>query len=246
MMTLHSAKGLEFSHVYIVGMEDGLFPGERSITSYNSEDIEEERRLAYVGITRAKDDLTLTAAQSRMARGQWQNYPISRFVREIPSELLDSDTKFKKSTAEEIPMQKSKYAPTGVYGGYLRNSSGGASSSIPGGVPYASTGLLSKGKPKATAKVNITPKTDSSDSKVETNYKTATVQAKAKPLGFTKGSDLKGSINYKVGDRVRHIKFGEGIVKEIDDSGVNTYVKIEFDQYGQRILDSRFTKLTVI
>ena len=246
MMTLHSAKGLEFSHVYIVGMEDGLFPGERSITSYNSEDIEEERRLAYVGITRAKDDLTLTAAQSRMARGQWQNYPVSRFVREIPSELLDSDTKFKKSTAEEIPMQKSKYAPTGVYGGYLRNSSSGTSNSIPGGVPYASTGLLSKGKPKVTVKVNITPKTDSSDSKVETNYKTATVQAKAKPIGLTKGSDLKGNINYKVGDRVSHIKFGEGTVKEIDDSGVNTYVKIEFDQYGQRILDSRFTKLTVI
>ncbi|MBO4783679.1 MAG: UvrD-helicase domain-containing protein [Lachnospiraceae bacterium] len=265
MMTLHSAKGLEFSHVYIVGMEDGLFPGERSITSYNSEDIEEERRLAYVGITRAKDDLTLTAAQSRMARGQWQNYPISRFVREIPSELLDSDTKFKKSTAEEIPMQRSKYAPTGVYGGYLRNSSNGASKSIPGGVPYASTGLLSNGKPKATAKVNITPKatnesrntsardadlvdikSSSNTAKISTDYKTATVKAAAKPLGLTKGSDLKGSINYKVGDRVRHIKFGEGIVKEIDDSGINTYVKIEFDQYGQRILDSRFTKLTVI
>ncbi|SDI94825.1 DNA helicase-2 / ATP-dependent DNA helicase PcrA [Lachnospiraceae bacterium G41] len=265
MMTLHSAKGLEFSHVYIVGMEDGLFPGERSITSYNSEDIEEERRLAYVGITRAKDDLTLTAAQSRMARGQWQNYPISRFVREIPSELLDSDTKFKKSTAEEIPMQHSKYASTGIYGGYLRNSSNGASKSIFGGVPYASTGLLSNGKPKATAKVNITHKTNnetfnpsardadlvdiksSSDTaRVSTNYKTATVKATAKPLGFTKGSDLKSNINYKVGDRVNHIKFGEGTVKEIDSSGVNTYVKIEFDQYGQRILDSRFTKLTVI
>ena len=228
-------------------MEDGLFPGERSITSYNSEDIEEERRLAYVGITRAKDDLTLTAAQSRMARGQWQNFPVSRFVREIPSELLDSDTKFKKSTAEEIPMQKSKYASTGVYGGYLRNSST-PSSSIPGGVPYASTNLL-KNKPKAVAKVDITKepgtlRESGTRGKVETNYKTATV--KAKPIGLTKGSDLKGNINYKVGDRVNHIKFGEGTVKEIDSSGVNTYVKIEFDQYGQRILDSRFTKLTVI
>ena len=81
---------------------------------------------------------------------------------------------------------------------------------------------------------------------VGTNYKTATTKASAKPLGFSKGSELKSNINYKVGDRVNHIKFGEGTVKEIDSSGVNTYVKIEFDQYGQRILDSRFTKLTVI
>ena len=250
MMTLHSAKGLEFSHVYIVGMEDGLFPGERSVTSYNNEDLEEERRLAYVGITRAKDDLTLTAAASRMARGQWQNYPVSRFVREIPSELLDSDTKFNnKTSVDEIPMQKSKYSNTSLYGGYLRNSSS-AKASIPGGVPYASTNLL-KNKPKAVAKVDITKEPGTlrepgTGGKVETNYKTATTKASAKPLGFSKGSELKGNINYKVGDRVNHIKFGEGTVKEIDSSGVNTYVKIEFDQYGQRILDSRFTKLTVI
>ena len=68
MMTLHSAKGLEFPHVYIVGMEDGLFPGDRSVMSMSSEDMEEERRLAYVGITRAKEDLTLTASSSRFRR----------------------------------------------------------------------------------------------------------------------------------------------------------------------------------
>ena len=203
-----------------------------------------------MGITRAKDDLTLTAAASRMARGQWQNYPVSRFVREIPSELLDSDTKFNnKTSVDEIPMQKSKYSNTSLYGGYLRNSSS-AKASIPGGVPYASTNLL-KNKPKAVAKVDITKEPGTlrepgTGGKVETNYKTATTKASAKPLGFSKGSELKGNINYKVGDRVNHIKFGEGTVKEIDSSGVNTYVKIEFDQYGQRILDSRFTKLTVI
>ena len=202
-----------------------------------------------------------------MARGQWTNFPVSRFVREIPSELLDSDTKFNnKTSADEIPMQRSKYAGTGVYGGYLKNSA--SSKSIPGGVPYASTGLLSNSKPKATAKVNITPKADNSidgtysnyrsktvdinqdnksgSSKINTDYKTGTVKATAKPLGFAKGSDFKSNINYKVGDRVSHIKFGEGIVQEIDTSGVNTYVRIEFDQYGQRILDSRFTKLTVL
>ena len=88
-MTLHSAKGLEFPHVYLAGMEDGVFPSYMTITSDNKEDLEEERRLAYVGITRAMKDLTLTAAKSRMLHGQIQYNMVSRFVKEIPEELLD-------------------------------------------------------------------------------------------------------------------------------------------------------------
>ena len=92
LMTLHSAKGLEFPHVYLAGMEDGLFPSYMSITSdSSSEDLEEERRLAYVGITRAKEELTITCARQRMIRGETQYNKVSRFVREIPSELLDSE-----------------------------------------------------------------------------------------------------------------------------------------------------------
>ena len=90
LMTLHSAKGLEFSQVYLAGMEDGLFPGYLSLSSGDSQDMEEERRLAYVGITRAKDQLTLTCARTRMVRGETQRNAVSRFVREIPGELLDS------------------------------------------------------------------------------------------------------------------------------------------------------------
>ena len=89
LMTLHSAKGLEFSNVYLAGMEDGLFPSYMSIVSETAaEDIEEERRLAYVGITRAKEHLTLTCAKERMVRGDIQFNKVSRFVKEIPEELL--------------------------------------------------------------------------------------------------------------------------------------------------------------
>lgn len=236
LMTLHAAKGLEFNHVYIVGMEDGLFPGDRAIVSASYEDMEEERRLAYVGITRAKEDLTLTACHSRMVRGMWSNYPISRFVREIPSELLDSSMKIAKASVDSIPtVEQSAFKPNRLYAGYTNKMVNKKSeSSDNNGVdlskkPYGTTGLL-KGvnysKPKAVAKpvANINPGLS----------------------GLTKGSDLTGETNYKKGDRVSHIKFGEGVITNIDNSGKSTYITIEFNDYGQRILDSRFAKLNLI
>lgn len=90
LMTLHSAKGLEFPSVFMTGMEEGLFPSSMSINAERpDEEIEEERRLCYVGITRAKESLTLTAARERMIRGEVTASPLSRFVREIPRELVD-------------------------------------------------------------------------------------------------------------------------------------------------------------
>lgn len=89
LMTLHSAKGLEFPHVYLAGMEDGTFPSYLSIVADDREDLEEERRLCYVGITRAMEDLTLTSARQRVIRGETQYNKVSRFVREIPRELVD-------------------------------------------------------------------------------------------------------------------------------------------------------------
>ena len=88
LMTLHSAKGLEFPNVYLAGMEDGLFPSYMSITADDPDEVEEERRLCYVGITRAMQELTLTGAQMRMVRGETHYSKISRFVKEIPEELL--------------------------------------------------------------------------------------------------------------------------------------------------------------
>ncbi|HJC42671.1 MAG TPA: UvrD-helicase domain-containing protein, partial [Candidatus Mediterraneibacter gallistercoris] len=90
LMTLHSAKGLEFPHVYLAGMEDGLFPSYMTITGDDPEELEEERRLCYVGITRAEQQLTLTCARKRMVRGETKYNNISRFVSEIPPELLDT------------------------------------------------------------------------------------------------------------------------------------------------------------
>ena len=92
LMTLHSAKGLEFPNVYLAGMEDGLFPSYMSITSDDAtSEIEEERRLAYVGITRAKEHLTITSARMRMVRGETQFNKVSRFVKEIPRELMSGE-----------------------------------------------------------------------------------------------------------------------------------------------------------
>ena len=223
MMTLHAAKGLEFSQVYIVGMEDGLFPGDRSVVSADSEDMEEERRLAYVGITRAKEDLTLTGAVSRMVRGQWMNYPISRFVREIPDELIDSSERIKPLRTEGFD-NSSIQIPNRLY-----------------------AEKTSYAKPKAI----LTPKrTD--PSKKPYNFMTTPGALGSKGYGktaipgLTKGSEIAADVNYKEGMQVSHIKFGKGVITQIDNQGTNTYITINFENYGTRVLDSRFAKLNVL
>ena len=114
LMTLHSAKGLEFPNVYLAGMEDGLFPSYMSIVSDNADaEIEEERRLAYVGITRAMKNLTITSARVRMVRGQTQYGKVSRFVKEIPPQLLAGEIYEPKSyeePVEESSFQKARKA----------------------------------------------------------------------------------------------------------------------------------------
>lgn len=102
LMTLHSAKGLEFPNVYLAGMEDGVFPSYMTITSDDKDELEEERRLCYVGITRAKKQLTLTSAQMRMIRGETQYNKVSRFVREIPRELVDIGREIPERKTPEI------------------------------------------------------------------------------------------------------------------------------------------------
>ena len=118
LMTLHSAKGLEFPHVYIAGMEDGIFPSAMALNGEDPEGEEEERRLAYVGITRAKDELTLTSAASRMARGEVQYNPVSRFLEEIPEELLDRESPRGKTfgTGFEDPEDDYEYGYADIYG----------------------------------------------------------------------------------------------------------------------------------
>ena len=190
LMTLHSAKGLEFSHVYLAGMEDGIFPSYMTITADDSAEMEEERRLAYVGITRAKDDLTLCYAKMRMVRGETQMNAVSRFVKEIPEELMDNKVPAPKYKPVATPMPKRTAMENKPY--------------IAGG------GIGSFGA-----------------------------------LGISKGvgSVSNGKPDYDIGDRVKHVKYGEGFVLDIEPGPRDYKVTVDFDDAGQKIMYAAFAKL---
>ena len=191
LMTLHSAKGLEFPNVYLSGMEDGLFPSYMSITADNSEEeIEEERRLCYVGITRAKQHLSITGARMRMMRGETQFHGISRFVKEIPQELIQGNTWEPKPRDEFL-----------------------------GERPISNRQKMQKMK--------------------KTPLAAQTYQA-AKDFGT---KIQKNSLDYGEGDRVKHIKFGEGTVVQINDGGRDFEVTVEFDGAGRKKMFASFAKL---
>lgn len=216
LMTLHSAKGLEFPNVYLAGLEDGLFPSYMSITSDNSQaEIEEERRLAYVGITRAKKNLTITSARVRMVRGQTQYGKVSRFVREIPPELLSGkiyEPKTKEDSIEQSTFQKARKAFRTV------PSYGGSGYGKEVGEGYGSTFHSSKAtKPVYT--------------KVENQ----------RDFG-----SAGGALSYQVGDRVRHIKFGDGEVMAIVSGGRDYEVTVDFDKVGTKKMFASFAKLKKI
>ena len=213
LMTLHSAKGLEFPNVYLAGLEDGLFPSYMSITSDNSQaEIEEERRLAYVGITRAKKNLTITSARVRMVRGQTQYGKVSRFVREIPPELLSGkiyEPKPKEESIEQSAFQKARKAFRTV------PSYGGSGYGKEVGEGYGSTFHSSKAtKPVYT--------------KVENQ----------RDFG-----SAGGTLSYQVGDRVRHIKFGDGEVMAIVSGGRDYEVTVDYDKAGTKKMFASFAKL---
>ena len=216
LMTLHSAKGLEFPNVYLAGLEDGLFPSYMSITSDNSQaEIEEERRLAYVGITRAKKNLTITSARVRMVRGQTQYGKVSRFVREIPPELLSGkiyEPKTKEDPIEQSTFQKARKAFRTV------PSYGGSGYGKEVGEGYGSTFHSSKAtKPVYT--------------KVENQ----------RDFG-----SAGGALSYQVGDRVRHIKFGDGEVMAIVSGGRDYEVTVDFDKVGTKKMFASCAKLKKI
>ena len=189
LMTMHSAKGLEFPYVYMVGMEEGLFPSLMSILSDNPVDeIEEERRLCYVGITRAKKELLMTAARQRMQRGEVQYNMISRFVKEIPEEYLENKTENPGQRAREAKEQR---------------------------INQRKQAML-----EARRSLRAKP--------IQSNIVTA-----------TKASHL----DYGVGDRVKHIRFGEGTVLEITEGAKDYEVRVNFDTAGVKKLFASFAKL---
>ncbi len=210
LMTLHSAKGLEFDNVWLCGMEDGLFPSMMAIASDDPDGVEEERRLCYVGITRARKRLTLTAARQRMIKGETRWSKVSRFVEEIPDGLLES----------------SRLTPTSPN----RSSAAFHDPDLPWNRPARPAGVSSFGK-GGNAYASRTA-----------SFSSGTAPGFGKAFSVTKADRLE----YGEGDRVSHIKFGEGTVKEIKDGGKDYEVTVEFDKAGQKRMFASFAKLKKI
>ena len=185
LMTLHAAKGLEFPYVYMSGMEEGLFPSSMSLFTGDESDVEEERRLCYVGITRAKKELCMTFAKFRMQNGDMRYGTLSRFVTEIPSEFVQSNTKSRSRSDFRA-------------GSYEKKSNNNSE-----------------------------------------NYYNEVYR---KSIEIKKTSKL----NYEVGDRVRHINFGEGRVIDIEDGAKDYKVSVDFDKFGVKKMFAGFAKLEKI
>lgn len=214
MMTVHSAKGLEYPHIFLCGMEDGLFPSFMTIMSEDEMELEEERRLAYVAITRAMNKLTISYAKRRMLRGETQYNMISRFVKEIPPKIVNS--KNVTDTLSAGMRKKNSFSNFGGYEGSLGHGGG-----------Y-------QGR-----------KDDSSSSNAVKAFKKKPSYGKPKSKpGFGKEFSVeKAEIDYKVGDRVSHQKFGEGTVLEIEDGARDYQVTVDFDEFGQKMMMASFAKL---
>ena len=215
MMTLHSAKGLEFDNVYLVGMEDGLFPGFHSMFDIDEGELQEERRLFYVGMTRARKTLKLTSAKQRMTRGEQEFHKVSRFVEEIPEELV-------KSTGGSSYNRSRSYDDDE----YSFGSGAGTTSFGSGSGAASSSGTYRPGGYRAGA----------GSQKKSTSYTNAFNPAQYK---ITKAS----SLNYGVGDRVAHKKFGSGVVRDIKDGAKDYEVTVEFDKFGVKKMFAGFAKL---
>lgn len=215
LMTLHAAKGLEFKHVYLSGMEDGLFPSYMSISAENSGEIEEERRLCYVGITRAKEDLSLTSARCRMIRGETQYNAVSRFVNEIPKSLLDN--RMPDNSIREY-----------INNGYTANDSKSSAFTRPVAV------LKPKTTPKEVKPYSYGGGLDA--------LKAAGI-TKGMPSGSGSGATVGGKPDYDIGDRVMHVKFGEGTVVDLEPGPRDYKVTVDFDEVGNKIMFATFAKL---
>ena len=217
MMTVHSAKGLEYPHIFLCGMEDGLFPGFMTIMSEDENEMEEERRLAYVAITRAMNRLTISYAKRRMIRGETQYNMISRFVKEIPKKIVNS--KNVTDTMAAGMRKKNSFSNFGGYEGSLGHGGG-----------Y-------QGRRDESS---------SSDAVKAFKKKPSYGKPKKKPSFGKEFSVEKAEVDYKVGDRVVHQKFGEGTVKEIEDGPRDYQVTVDFDEAGQKMMMASFAKLKKI
>lgn len=220
LMTLHSAKGLEFPVVFLVGMEEGIFPGYKSIGEPQA--LEEERRLFYVGITRAKQYLYLTCAKHRTIFGSTSYNQVSRFVKEIPEELLEGYAE----VVERKSVDKEEFKDYGYRWSY------GKGQTVK---PFK----MSEEDKSAVAKT-----IGEQGTKSEYQYRTAeSFLNSIKQNNQTNDVDLS---KYQVGQRVYHKKFGEGTITKLEQEGNDVKVDLEFDKAGHKRLMAKFAGLEII
>ena len=228
LMSLHSAKGLEFPKVYLVGLEDGLFPSMMSINSDDKTDMEEERRLCYVGITRAKNELVITSARQRMVNGETRYCKPSRFLEEVPGELLEEE----------------RLEPVlGSFGS--RNNGDGAGGFGRSGISGEAGLPWNQPAPGNTRTSTFGKGYNAYASGASQPLSGLGAGSPAGNPGFGKAFTVQkaASLDYGEGDRVRHIKFGEGTVKSIRDGGKDYEVTVVFDGAGQKKMFASFAKL---
>jgi DNA helicase-2/ATP-dependent DNA helicase PcrA len=214
MMTLHTAKGLEFPVVFLTGLEDGTFPHARVLETGSAKDVEEERRLAYVGVTRARQRLYLTRAELRASFGAPQYFPPSRFVEEIPTDLVEW-SRSQTSMATLRARSDRGSARSGAWSSMGYGSAGyGSNQDRDDGNTYGRVGAVSSR--------SVPPS----------------------PPGMGAGAGgASGDVGFEVGDRVTHDKFGLGTVIALEGSGKNTVAKVDFGSEVKR-LSLRFNALT--
>ena len=247
LMTLHSAKGLEFDKVYICGMEDGLFPGYRAVNADDDEEMEEERRLAYVGITRARKELTLTAARQRMVNGETHYSRISRFCEEIPPLLMD--TNLGRNAEGNLKSGFESYGRPGRSGWGSGEDDGWDT-----GFSFKKTTRHDREKGMEETSFSVFD-LDQNPDKAKTGKGSLgyVYGGGAKVSGGRKGSraafgqqfkvePLK-ELSYGIGDRVSHIKFGEGTVVDIKQGSRDFEVSVDFDKVGPKRMFASFAKL---
>ena len=224
LMTLHSAKGLEFPVVFLVGMEEGIFPGYQSIGE--PKDLEEERRLFYVGITRAKKNLFLTCAKRRTIFGSTSYNAISRFVKEIPEDLLEGYEEIDKQGQSEETFKDSSYGWE-----YGKN--------------YA--GKVKTYKFGETAGVTVAAsQIDQKKENTNVNQGFAFRTAESFLNSIQKPKESFDKSQYKAGQRVYHKKFGEGTIQTIETEGDDLKVDIQFDKAGHKRLMAKFAGLEIL
>ncbi len=228
LMTLHSAKGLEFPVVFLVGMEEGIFPGYKSISE--PKELEEERRLCYVGITRAKEHLYLTCSKQRTIFGSTSYNPVSRFLKEIPEDLLEG---YKEAFGEEDNNKNQMFKDSNYTWTYGSKDNGNIKTYKIG--------------EKESVGIGAFAKSNTTNNSTNTGFAFRTAESFLSNLGKKSSSNNQVDLSkYEAGVRVYHKKFGEGTINKVEPEGEDLKVDISFDKVGHKRLMAKYANLEII